>query len=287
MIATDICGRLSSPFFLNPCNPRNPGFYLFWLPVCCPMAPEDTSIADDWYHKSFGALYPVIYAHRTVEAAEPEVVFAAQQLDLRKTDRVLDLCCGNGRHMVHLIQLAGHVVGLDYSPDLLALAREAVGSGARLVRADMREAPFDAAFDVVVNFFTSFGYFPSNDENLGAVREVARVLKRGGRFLVDYLNPPFVEKMLVPESLREYKEYTISEKRWIDRKRRRVNKSIMVSKNGKPVAQYAESVRLYTQAELLELMARGGLEAACVFGDYGGAAFGEEQPRMIVVGHKV
>ena len=115
----------------------------------------DTNIAEDWHQRSFGALYPVLYAHRNVEAAAPEAAFAAQRLGLRPDDRVLDLCCGNGRHMVHLLRHTPRVVGLDYSPDLLALASEQLGNSAGLVRGDMRAVPFGAVFDAVTNFFTS------------------------------------------------------------------------------------------------------------------------------------
>ena len=38
---------------------------------------------------------------------------------------VVDLCCGAGRHMVHLAGCAGFMAGLDYSRELLRLARAA------------------------------------------------------------------------------------------------------------------------------------------------------------------
>ena len=245
-----------------------------------------TPIAEDWYRRGFNALYPVVYAHRTVEAAEPEAAFAAEQLGLSRSDCVLDLCCGNGRHMVHLARQASTIVGLDYSPDLLALATDNVGRNAWRVRGDMRALPFGCVFDVVVNFFTSFGYFVSREENLEVVREVARVLKPAGRFFIDYLNPAAVERTLVPESVRDSLGYTIRETRWIDRDKQRVNKTIAVSKDGRTIAESGESVRLYEREELLEFLSEAGLRADRVFGDYAGAEFGDEEPRMILVGHK-
>ena len=247
-------------------------------------------------------MYPVLYAHRSVEAAAPEAAFAAQRLGLRPGDRVLDLCCGNGRHMVHLLRHTPRVVGLDYSPDLLALASEqlgdgaglvlgdgaglVLGDGAGLVRGDMRALPFGAVFDAVTNFFTSFGYFAAPEDNLAVVREVARVLRPTGRFFIDYLNPAHVAATLVPETVREHEGYVITERRWIDAERRRVNKTTAASRDGRMVGRWGESVRLYEEAEFRALLCEGGLEIERLFGDYDGAPPGEDRPRMIAVGHR-
>lgn len=243
-------------------------------------------IPADWYRQGFGALYPVLYAHRTVEAAEPEAAFAAQCLELRVGDRVLDVGCGNGRHMLHLIRRTPHVAGLDFSPDLLGMARASLGPGARLIRGDMRHIPTRPGFDAVTNFFTSFGYFQTADEDAGVLREIARVLRRGGGFFIDYLNPSYVRNTLVPQSNREYKDYAICERRWIDPARRRINKIVEVSLAGKAVGQWTESVRLYEESDLRDLIAQAGLRVAAVYGDYDGAALDARKARMILTGHK-
>ena len=58
-----------------------------------------------------------------------------------------------------------------------------------VVRADMRTLPFcDGTLAGLVNFFTSFGYFETEEENLQVVREMSRVLEPDAPFLFDYLN---------------------------------------------------------------------------------------------------
>lgn len=104
-------------------------------------------------------------------------------LELPSGSRVLDCPCGQGRH-AHLLAEAGFDVdGLDYSPDLLAIARER-GTGARLryTRGDMRKLParWTSRFDAVVNLFTSFGFFDTPRDDLRVLAEFARVLKPGG-----------------------------------------------------------------------------------------------------------
>lgn len=250
------------------------------------MENRNAEVAHDWYRRSFDALYPVIYAHRTVESAAPEAAFAARQLELNEGKSVLDLACGNGRHLAHLLQRTRRAVGLDYSAALLARARETVGRRAGLVRADMRAVPFAGAFDAVTNFFTSFGYFFEDAENLRTVRSVAQALKPGGRFFIDYMNRAHVEATLVPRSRRRIGEYEVAEERWIDARRRRINKTMAVYKGDVRLENLEESVRLYESDELQQLLAAGGLTVDRFFGDFTGEPYGRNSPRMILVGRK-
>lgn len=246
----------------------------------------DRQISDDWYEQSFDALYPVVYAHRTVEAARDEAYFAMEVTGLTEDSWVLDLCCGNGRHLAHLCDKARCAVGLDYSPHLLEKARAAVGGCATLVRADMRHHPFRGVFDIVMNFFTSMGYFETDEENALVLQGIAESLKPGGRFFIDYIGLEWTENNLQPESVRTEGEYSIQEKRWIDRDRRRINKMTLVTRNGKLEGRLGESVKLYSQEEFLAQLQSCGLAVDSVYGDSTGAPAGPDQPRMIVVGRK-
>lgn len=247
----------------------------------------ERTVEKDWFAHAFDALYPVVYAHRTVESATAESAFAIEQLGLCKSCSVLDLCCGNGRHMVHLLKHTPHVVGLDYSPDLLGIARKQLGGTGLLLRGDMRSIPFTGAFDALANFFTSFGYFSDESENLAVAQGIARALKPGGRFFVDYLNPAYVRAHLDPESLRVSGEFEIHERRWIDHITNRVNKVTEVKRDGELINRSSESVRLYDRAELLALLDNAGLRMEALYGNYDGDPVREDTPRQIVVGTRI
>lgn len=249
-----------------------------------PATPSPSGVVDNWYETAFDALYPVVYAHRTVEAATRESAFAIEQLHLCTSCSVLDLCCGNGRHMVHLLRHTPHVIGLDYSPALLGEARRLLGGQGSLLRGDMRAIPFDRAFDAVANFFTSFGYFNRDEENQAVARGIARALRPGGRFFMDYLNPQHVQANLDPESRRTAGAYEIIEKRWIDKALNRVNKTTAILRDGVLVNETSESVRLYERDELAGLLTAAGLKVEAIFGDYDGTPVHGSRPRQIVVG---
>jgi demethylmenaquinone methyltransferase/2-methoxy-6-polyprenyl-1,4-benzoquinol methylase len=107
---------------------------------------------------------------------------AADLLDLRGGERLLDVCCGTGDLAVAMKDAgAGEVVGTDFAPAMVALARRKAGERVDFRVADATALPFgDESFDVV-----SVGFGARNLEDLdGGLREAWRVLRPGGRFLV-------------------------------------------------------------------------------------------------------
>jgi len=248
---------------------------------------DQTQIEHDWYTSAFGPLYPILYAHRTVAAARPEAQFAIDQLAITPRDKVLDLCCGNGRHLAHILDRAPKAVGFDYSPHLLQLARATTQNRARFVRGDMRRLPFVAAFDVLLNFFTSFGYFQDEEDNRATARALARALRPGGRFFIDFLNPAHLRATLNPETTRQEGDFHIVERRWIDEETQRINRTTQVIRDGQIFFTYTASAEIYTPEDLSALLRACGFEIAAIYGNHDGQPIDDTQPRMIITGHRV
>ncbi len=239
-------------------------------------------MTDAWYERSFREDYLLVYQHRDEQSADQEIANLLNHLPIKPSGRVLDLCCGSGRHSRAFARRGYDVVGVDLSPVLLALAEEQnTFSNLTFYQYDMREIPFDNEFDVVVNLFTSFGYFSTDEENSQVIRNMAKALKQKGEVLIDYLNPAYVEANLVPLSEREMDGLFIREKRWIEDGYVKKQISVSDAEAGEP-RHYLEQVRLYQQEDMIQMLTDAGFGQLQVYGDYTFQPYkGKESPRMI------
>jgi ubiquinone/menaquinone biosynthesis C-methylase UbiE len=237
-----------------------------------------------WWESWFGEEYLELYPHRGLDSARREVAFALARLDPDPMP-LLDLACGAGRHSLRFAEKGFPTVGLDYSAPLLELAR-ARAEHPRLVRGDMRALPFaSGAFRSVVNFFTSFGYFLREIDNMAVVTEIERVLQPGGRFLCDTFGRDYVVSRLVQEESRSTEERQYRIRRWWNEETRRVEKEIEVRRGGSTMT-FRESVRAYTAEELSGMLERAGLLVEETWGDFEGGPAGKDAPRLIVLARK-
>ncbi len=251
------------------------------MPASPPTAPPVAALAVAWYKEWFGAEYLELYAHRDEGEAERHVELVAS-LFPERPHAVLDLACGAGRHTAALRRHGYRALGVDLSLVLLleppVLPR---------VAGDMRRLPFaEGSFDWVLNFFTSFGYFESEEENFRVLEEVARVLVHGGRFLLDLMN---LDATLA--QLKEYEQWhdgdrRVEIRRWWNPEQRRINKRIRLATAGREPRSFLESVRAYTREEVAVGLRQAGLEVTATFGNFAGEAYGRDSERLILVGRR-
>jgi SAM-dependent methyltransferase len=234
-----------------------------------------------WYKEWFGPEYVELYAHRDEGEAEHHVDFVASLIGDRPVT-ILDLACGGGRHTTALRRRGYRAVGIDLSVVLLALS-----PALPRVAGDMRRLPCaDDVFDWVLNFFTSFGYFETEQENFRVLAEVARVLHPGGRFLLDLMN---LDATLA--GLKEYEQWEdgsrrVEIRRWWDPQQRRINKRIRLAAPGREPRTFLESVRAYTRDEVTMGLRWAGLELTASYGGFAGEAYGRDSERLILVGRR-
>jgi demethylmenaquinone methyltransferase/2-methoxy-6-polyprenyl-1,4-benzoquinol methylase len=115
---------------------------------------------------------------------------AARATQLKPGGAALDVACGSGKLTAELARRAGpggRVVGLDFSPQMLAIARRD-HPGIEFTEGDALHLPFDSGtFDAAT---IAFGLRNLADPVLG-LREMARVLKSGGVAVVlEFVRPP-------------------------------------------------------------------------------------------------
>jgi len=141
------------------------------------------------------------------------------------------------------------VTGLDLSEYMLGVAEErghAAGLAIRWVQADMRRPP-QGPFDLVLNLFTSFGYFADEPDDRRVATAAATMLDPGGRLLIELINGERVMKNFQEREWFTVGDAAVMERRWLDRGSRRMTVERTVDRNGGdllPAVPELRSIRL-------------------------------------------
>ena len=142
-----------------------------------------------WYREWFDSEhYDKLYQHRDQEEAREFIIKLFGYLNLSSSSRILDLACGKGRHSIQVNSLGYRVVGIDLSEENINHASQFEGDQLEFDRGDMRNLPYLNDFDLVLNLFTSFGYFEKEAENKAVVESISRALRVNGLLVLDFLN---------------------------------------------------------------------------------------------------
>lgn len=242
----------------------------------------------EWYASWFESpWYMRLYRHRTEEEAREAVDLVQRLAGVPPGSKVLDLCCGYGRHALALAEHGYEVTGLDNSHYLIDRARELYPhENVTYVVGDMR-GPFpNAPFHAIANFFTSFGYFDSHEQNVSVLRAIRANLVEGGVFVMDFLNAKLLRSTLVPESMGLLEDVTVMQERWIDEPF--VRKRITISNPCSYEQEFEERVWLYDKDALVDMCIESGLHVTSIHGWYDGADFNEAtSSRCIIVAQAV
>jgi len=242
-----------------------------------------------WWDSYFNELYLHMFETLlTPERTAKEVAGVMILLNLRPGARILDLCCGQGRHAVPLAQAGYRITGLDRSSHLLEQAQRSAheaGVEVQWVQGDMRHLPWQGKFDACINLFTAFGYFEDEEENRQVLHEVARTLKPGGKFFLDTSNRDYYLLHTLPTGWHRQGEAIILEENDFDPVTCRFTMTFTWVE-GSRRESLTHSVRHYTVPELRDMMDRAGLPPTDLYGDFDGSEFDLFSKRLIVVGQK-
>jgi SAM-dependent methyltransferase len=239
----------------------------------------------NWYKNWFGNEYLTVYAHRDQKEARQLISLIRSYVDIKPKQKILDLCCGQGRHVLQLAKLGYRVYGVDLSRTLLEVAKFKTNKweSAHFIQADMRHLPISHAFDLLLNLFTSFGYFETDAENESVFHQFSQALKPQGTFVFDYFNASFVEKSLIPYQKERLNGLLVEQERFIEGSR--VEKVIKLNREGEQ-SIFHESVKMYYPDQLCSMMKHAGLDIKYIFGDYDGSELILSSPRVIMIGQR-
>ena len=236
----------------------------------------------EWYAKWFDtSYYHLLYQNRNEQEAEFFLCNIQKKIGFSEGTKVWDMACGKGRHVNYLSKLGMRAIGTDLSKNSISLAEENFsGPHTEFFVHDMR-SPFRINyFDVVLNVFTSMGYFESRRDDERVFISAAQSLKPGGYFVVDFLN---AQKVI--ENLRSEDTKTIGNIRF-EIKREVQNdciiKSILVLDEDKKL-EFAERVRAYKLEDFSSFASLSGFEIVSVFGNYMLESFDEKSSDRLII----
>jgi SAM-dependent methyltransferase len=243
-----------------------------------------------WWKVYFNELYLRMFGTiLTPERTAQEVAGVLTLLDLKPGARILDLCCGQGRHAVPLSRAGFRVTGLDRSDYLLGQAQQAAdqaGAEVQWVRGDMRRLPWEGQFDACLNLFTAFGYFEDEAENQEVLHQVGRALRPGGKFFLDVSNRDYYLLRLWPNGWRRHGRAVILEETDFDPITCRFTMTFTWAE-GARWESLQHSVRHYTAPELAGMLDRAGLAPIEYYGDFDGEEFDLYSKRLIIIAQKL
>jgi len=231
-----------------------------------PVPNLEEHVKSDWWRRIFNHLYlktdgDVVDDQRITGR---EIDRVARVLRLGPDEKILDLCCGQGRHTLELARRGYNAEGLDQSHYLIQRARSTAkreGLQVRFREGDARRLPYRTdSYDVVLVLGNSFGYFDSVEEDLRILTELRRILKPWGQVLLDVADGEYLKEHFQPRSWE-----------WIDRTmfvcrerslsldgQRLISREVITDVDKGVVADQFYAERLYTREALRQLLERAG-----------------------------
>ncbi len=248
-----------------------------------------------WFKKWFNSAdYLELYKNHDRTDAAKIVKLLLKNVPLKKGAKVLDLACGNGRHSILFARRGYNVTGVDLSEYLISRAKDKMKNEYAKFRqnlkfeiGDMRHITHRNEFDLVINIFTSFGYFEKDSDNKNVIKVISRALKPGGWFLIDFLNKNYLANHLVPFDIKKEQKKTIVLLRTINS--RYVEKNILIFKNNRNLDSYPvlnsfkEKIRLYSLENFNAMLKSAGLVPVKVFGSYYGSKYNREKSERLII----
>ncbi len=243
-----------------------------------------------WIQEFFDELYLKTYEpFLTAERSRREAEMIAELLNLSPGEKILDVACGHGRHVIPLAKMGFRVVGVDITPLFIRKAREYAsreGVEAEFTVGDARKLNYDNDFDAAYMVFTSFGYYGSRGD-YKILASISKALKTSGRFLLDLWNPYrtfsyhadsrdwwFADNILVlEESKYDYLDgYVITRRKYY--------------RGGEEIGRREFKVRVYLPWEIRDMLSRAGFREVSFFGGLDGSKFTIGSRRMVVLAKK-
>ena len=230
-----------------------------------PVSDLERHLPSDWWRTLFNSLYletdgDVVENDRNTEQ---EIDLLVKSAGLEPNDRILDICCGQGRHVLALAQRGfKQVVGIDRSRYLVRLARKRArqrGLAASFHEGDARKFRVpESSFHCVSVLGNSFGYFDREEDDIAVLEAVKRALASGGTLVMDLTDGDWMRGHFEPRSWE-----WIDQNHFVCRERslageRLISREVVVHAERGVIADQFYAERLYSRERIEALLASVG-----------------------------
>jgi SAM-dependent methyltransferase len=246
--------------------------------------------SENWFESEafWAKLFPFMFSDaQIVRAAENVSKIVA--LSGVSRGSVLDLACGPGRYAVPFAKVGFQVTGVDRTRFLLDRARErATREGVTIewVEQDMREFSRPNAFDLVLNVYTSFGYFDDAAENRRVLENILASLKPGGAFVFDHLGKEILAGKFQPTQAETFPDGTmLFQRRTVVEDWSKIDAEWILLE-GERVTRFHLRHWLYSGREFRDLLTSVGFADISLYGFWDGSPYGPQAQRLIAVARR-
>ena len=232
-----------------------------------PVTDLEHHLPNEWWRNLFNSLYLKtdgdVVENDDNTVREIDAVIAATGLD--PNDRVLDLCCGQGRHSLELARRGfKKVLGIDRSRYLVSLARRrARGAGfdVRFKEGDARKFSVpESSFDCVVIMGNSFGYFDREEDDLDVLSSVKRALRSAGKLMLDLMDGDWMRQNFERRSWEwiDDNQFVCRERSLSADRARMISREVVVHAEKGVIADQFYAERLYSRDLIKKLLEEAG-----------------------------
>ncbi|MBI5510911.1 MAG: class I SAM-dependent methyltransferase [Deltaproteobacteria bacterium] len=220
-------------------------------------------------------------------ASTPEEVTGVIRLaGVRKGARVLDMCCGPGRHSLELARRGYAVTGVDRTVAYLRRARAAAKRQRLAIdfeRGDMRTYAAAAHFDLALSLYTSFSYFEDPTEDRRVIERFHANLAQGGTLVIEMMGKEVLARLFQARDWHQLEDDSFMlEERQVDRHWSFMKNRWVLVQGGK-VHEHRFEHRLYSGAELEALLLDVGFVDVQILGGLDGSPYDRKAMRLVAV----
>ncbi|MCH7738003.1 MAG: class I SAM-dependent methyltransferase [Chloroflexi bacterium] len=231
---------------------------------------------------------PFLSRPASLEQAAVEVDAILSLTSVAPSARVLDLCCGMGRHALELARRGFSVTGVDRTVKFLDQARQQAreeGLTIEFLRQDMRAFRQPNSFDMALNLNTSFGYFEDPADDLQVIRNIHASLLPGGILVLQTIGKEVLARIFQERDWSEIEgSLFLQERRPAEDWGRMDVRWIKITSGQRE--EWSFTHRLFAATELAALMREAGFQSVKTYGDLEGGPYDNTARKLVIVAQK-